>query len=412
VVRNVSKDFERFLTIFQDSKPLIHELHDEMTELLRSLLLRFVKPELVKDKCPQSLVRFLEKDIERDNFLPNDKIDIGSEASKTLKQLKEDSTQSGTYQSTCRDIKKMMEKCAAYVAKKLPFSNVLLKNIACLSPLLRTEPSSLQMIAAVVVNLPYCNSAEKSDSVVREWRKYQDEVIPETFFIEDKGVKDDGTAYIKYKRVDYYWHRVMQMTDNRGDPKYPTLAAVVKMALSLSHGQADVERGFSINKHILNDRSLLSEKVLCATRTVKEVLVRHGSVTSVPITPALIAAYRGAYKLYKDDLELSKTQKAQESAAGKRKERVDDQESIMKAKKRELEEKQAQAEKLINEGTERLTMAVQSNNLTDVLPSQALLQSGNKLLQECRTEIATINKQLEAGQHQPSKKSRPTNTAD
>jgi hypothetical protein len=123
------------------------------------------------------------------------------------------------------------------------------------------------------------------------------------------------------------------MTDNRGDSKYPTLAAVVKMALSLSHGQADVERGFSLNKHILNDRSLLSEKVLCATRTVKEVLIRHGSVTSVPITPALIAAYRGAHKLYKDDLEKVKTAKAV-SALGKRKEAVEDQQSIMKAKKR------------------------------------------------------------------------------
>jgi hypothetical protein len=189
VVRNVSKDFERFLTIFQDSKPLIHELHDEMTELLRNLLLRFVKPELVTDKSATNLVKYLEKDIEGKDFLPNDKIDIGSEASKTLKQLKDDSTKIGHYHAICRDVKKLMEKCAAYLAKKLPLGNVLLKNIACLSPLLRTQPASLQMIVAVVANLPYCNSAEKNDNVIREWRKYQDEVIPEEFFNSSLQIK-------------------------------------------------------------------------------------------------------------------------------------------------------------------------------------------------------------------------------
>lgn len=33
-VRSVTSDFERFLTLFQDASPLIHLLHDELTELL------------------------------------------------------------------------------------------------------------------------------------------------------------------------------------------------------------------------------------------------------------------------------------------------------------------------------------------------------------------------------------------
>lgn len=379
---------------------------------MRNLLLRFVKSELVTDKSAQSLIKLLEKDLKSDDFLPNDKIDIGSEATKTLKQLKDDSAGRGSYQTTCHDIKRFMEKSAGYLAKKLPFGNVLLKNVACLSPLLRTQPSSIQMIAAVVANLPYCNCAETKDNVLREWHKYQDEVIPEEFFIEEKGQREDGTAYIKYKRVDYYWHQILQLTDHRGDPKYPTLASVVKMALSLSHGQADVERGFSINKHILSDRSALSENVLCATRTVKEVLIRYGSVTRVPITPALIAAYRAASRQYKEHLEKEKAEKGQDLALRKRKEAIDNQLSILQAKKRSWEEKQVQAEKLMNEGTERLTVAVKTNNISDILPSQALLESGNKLLQQCRTEIELVNKQLETGQHQPNKTPRLTQSTD
>ena len=305
-----------------------------------------------------------------------------------------------------------MEKSAGYLAKKLPFANILLKNLACLSPLLRSQPGSLQMITAVVDNLPYCNYAATKDNILPEWRKYQEEVIPEEFYIQERGQRADGTAFVKYKRVDDYWHRILQLTDARGDPKYPTLAFVIKMALSLSHGQADVERGFSVNKQILSDRTLLSQKALSATRTVKEVITRYGSVTNVQITPSLIASYRSASKLYKEALEMEKAEKTRESLTDKRKQPFDDERSAIQAKKKEFELKQEQAEKLISEGTERLTQALKSNKMDEVLPSQALLESGNQLLKECRTEIGLLNKQLEAGQHQATATKVPRTSKD
>ena len=132
---------------------------------------------------------------------------------------------------------------------------------------------------------------------------------------------------------------------------------------------------------------------------MKEILIRYGSVTSVPITPSVIAAYRSAYKNYKEAMEMEKSQKSKETLLGKRKQPFEDQTSIMQGKKREWEEKQAQAEKLINEGTERLILALKSNKISDVLPSQALLESRNQLLKQCRMEIDFLNKQLESGHH-------------
>ncbi|CAF4666755.1 unnamed protein product, partial [Rotaria magnacalcarata] len=44
-----------------------------------------------------------------------------------------------------------------------------------------------------------------------------------------------------------------------GLPKYPTLSKIVKNILIISHGNLDVERGFSINEHIVTEnRALLS----------------------------------------------------------------------------------------------------------------------------------------------------------
>jgi hypothetical protein len=278
----------------------------------------------------------------------------------------------------------------------------------CISGKQHQKPQSVQLILAVIDNLPYCHSAELKDKVLSEWQVYQEESISEDLFALDKGVNDDGSGYVKYKRIDEYWQRVMQIVDGRGQPKYSTVGAIIKEALSLSHGQADVEHGFSVNKQVLNGRTALSARALCGTRTLKEVITSCGSILNIPITPALISAYRNAHKQYKQALEEEKTEKAKEALLGKRKMPVDDAVSQIKVKKLEWEEKQQQAEKLVSEGTERLSVALKSGKVVDALPAQALLETGNKLLKECRQELSLIKQRLMGGQHQPNKNASRT----
>jgi len=77
--------------------------------------------------------------------------------------------------------------------------------------------------------------------VLQEWKLYQDEILAKDLFISAKGHRDDGTPYVSYKRIDEYWSSVLESTNSRGSPNYPSLAVLVKAALSLSYGQADVE---------------------------------------------------------------------------------------------------------------------------------------------------------------------------
>ena len=74
--------------------------------------------------------------------------------------------------------------------------------------------------------------------------------------------------------------------------------------------------------------------------------------------------------------------------------------SKSKPRKKKLKEKQIQAEKMIAEGTERLGVALNSGRLQDALPAQALLESGNKMLSECRHELLLLDK---SGAHHPNK---------
>jgi len=161
--------------------------------------------------------------------------------------------------------------------------------------------------------------------------------------------------------VDEYWYRVMQLTDTRGNPKFPTLTAVVKMSLSLSHGQVDVERGFSFNKQVLDGRTTLSERVLCATQTEREVINRYGSIMNIPITPSLLFVYRSSHRKYKEARENEKAETANQSVLGKSKLLLEnDRDYMTQTKKREWEQMQLQAENLICECTERVTSCFKS----------------------------------------------------
>ena len=61
-------------------------------------------------------------------------------------------------------------------------------------------------------------------------------------------------------RVDYYLSKVELIKDGMGHTKYPTILSVVKAALTLAHGNSEVERGFSdCGKTVTVDRTHLSK---------------------------------------------------------------------------------------------------------------------------------------------------------
>ena len=157
-----------------------------MTEILRRLMTRFVKSDLIKDKKATDLLKVCSDQLKSDNYLAADKINIGSYANKLMKEMKSDKELHSSYKGLCIDIVKLLQKCVSYLANKLPLSNTLLKNVACFSPICRQEPQSLQMFLSVVGQLPYCTLSV--DTLRCEWQQYQAEDIPEDFYCLDKGL--------------------------------------------------------------------------------------------------------------------------------------------------------------------------------------------------------------------------------
>jgi len=79
---------------------------------------------------------------------------------------------------------------------------------------------------------------------------------------------------------------------------------VIKAALSLIHGSADVERSFSSSGQMLiEDRAAMSERTLNSLLTIKDTLMHYNNKPHlILITKELITMARGAYRHYQDYL--------------------------------------------------------------------------------------------------------------
>ena len=78
---------------------------------------------------------------------------------------------------------------------------------------------------------------------------------------------------------------VGSIIDDEGKKKFPTLVALASYVFTLSHGNADPERGFSINKHLLKiRRSTTSESTIVTLRLVKDFILERVVLSNTLMT--------------------------------------------------------------------------------------------------------------------------------
>ena len=93
------------------------------------------------------------------------------------------------------------------------------------------------------------------------------------------------------------------------NPEYQELWYVIKYVLMLSHGNATVESGFSVNKNILVEN--LHEKFLVAQRQVYDTIKHLGAVTELALNNKIRKCVQNTYKSYMEFLKREK-QKSKE----------------------------------------------------------------------------------------------------
>ena len=135
------------------------------------------------------------------------------------------------------------------------------------------------------------------DKLTDEWNQHCLEYIKEEWYQSDDG---------KSLRVDYYyWSEIESIKDGMGHTEYSTILSVVKTALFLARGNAEVERGFSDSgKTVALDRIRFSEASTYNLQIATDELKVFGSLPhDVPVTPLFIKLGQSAYRNYRLHVE-------------------------------------------------------------------------------------------------------------
>ncbi|KAL6457747.1 hypothetical protein MHYP_G00329770 [Metynnis hypsauchen] len=112
------------------------------------------------------------------------------------------------------------------------------------------------------------------------------------------------------KRLDTFLHERLSRL-------YPAAWDFCQKLLLLSHGQASVERGFSVNKEV--EAENMQEDTIVTHRLICDYVTMHGGVTQVPLTKELLASVGAARSKYRLFLDQERIRKEKESQSQKRK---------------------------------------------------------------------------------------------
>lgn len=164
--------------------------------------------------------------------------------------------------------------------------------------------------------------------------------------------------------------------------KYPLLTKLVKALLSLPHGNADVERGFSQNSRVLHDRSSLSLESINGIRHTLSFAQRYGSdPCKFEIGRDVVKAVRNASKRYSERME-------QEKQALKRL-RTDAEQSTPSESEADTQNDAVDAERMLKNAELLIERGMKQKNFGDI-------QSGQVLLMQAREKMAASVKRLES----------------
>ncbi|CAF1096593.1 unnamed protein product [Didymodactylos carnosus] len=398
-IRNFDSDFNRFCTIFQEQAPLIRVLYDELCELLKNLLLRYLKQDAIDKIHDENLVKIDYNKTE--NRLSESKYDIGVDVRRALNEIQNPTVKT----NFLKDVRVIFESCTQYLVTHLPLKNAVLRDMQCVHPLMKTKPATLECISRLAYQLPIIVSNMDIDVVRMEWKQYQMEEIPKNWYIEKEWTDTDGNYHTKYQRIDFYWLQISEIHTTLGAPKYPLLTKLLKNLLAFSHGSADVERGFSLNNYLLDDfRSSLNEKSIISLRSINSgILFEGGQPEAIKITKSMLTTVRQSYS--KMQFEQKKQQKPATDTNTNNQlnethlaiKKVNKEESSLLKQQIELQKRLFDARTVLSEGHTRLTTAIKQNKMVDITVAHSIIETSQKQITDVSNELELVTKSLKKG---------------
>ncbi|XP_028973959.2 uncharacterized protein LOC114830660 isoform X1 [Esox lucius] len=130
----VCRSVTPFLTRYQTDKPVLPFIANDLAELLKSLLRRFIKQELLNDATPQHLVRLDVSDMQSRVHLRAVDIGIGAEAAIKERQRQSRSTEELSVLQFRKECMEGLSKIVKKIQEKSPLKFPTVRQMTCLNP--------------------------------------------------------------------------------------------------------------------------------------------------------------------------------------------------------------------------------------------------------------------------------------
>jgi len=227
-------------------------------------------------------------------------VDIGVGATKVLSQASVSELDRITFRMQCIDF---LAATVPNVIERSSLKHGIVRSISCLVPgtVANNQTLADRRMTDLVQTLYDANriSALRADKAKSQFAALMIDVKEGKF-------REHFASFDRSKdQLDSFYHQMIG-----GILEYADLFAVIRVVLILSHGNAAVESGFSVNNDFLVEN--LHEESLVAQRRVCDAVKASGGVTSVNITKSLLQYVRGSNARNKDALEVKKKEAGEE----------------------------------------------------------------------------------------------------
>lgn len=363
MVKESAELLQLYLKYLQVDRPIIHKIHDLLSQILLKLLGRIGTPASLLKTATITTENFDTK-----NLIPIDDIILSKDIVEALKDCKE------VEKSKLRlNYRNYFKEIGLHILRQSCYQNSIVQCVKVIGPSRILDADSSQKIMKLVNSLPFN--------------------VPPTFIDEWSLVKAtvNSEHLSTYEgRIDDFWVRFFDKVGIDNSKTLASVAKVIQSVLSITHGSGGIERMISNSGLILSeDKALTSLRTLNARLDTKFglKLFFNDDHTSVPIDKNFIASARRArqsYFLYLESVkskeaELKKKQVEDEKqrmeniskkdAIAKETNSIKDIENVLKEKENENSHN---ASKLLEEANDRLKKAIEKKNLSEISLAQGI----------------------------------------
>ncbi|XP_060753828.1 uncharacterized protein LOC132864430 isoform X1 [Neoarius graeffei] len=239
----VARQLKPFLEAFQTDAPMNPFLAKDLQILLKSLISCFMKREVLENiKTP---VQMLKTDVQdKALHLPLKEVDLGFATKQALEKASEKLLEKLLLgQQFRRECVAFLSATAKKLLDKCPLNYAAVRHMACLDPvtMISDQRSAISMFEKLLQLLLNANwhTAEDCDQILSEYKMFLTEIVQHH--------KEEFQGY----RSSSCWLDTFMGRLAGGKAEYAILWKSMKDLFTLSHGQAVVERGYSVNKDML-----------------------------------------------------------------------------------------------------------------------------------------------------------------